>query len=175
MARTRNISRIEGTTIPRMNSRSGINMRTMGMRAVERNMQLIIGGIKGPISTKALLQAAEYLHLDMLTTTPTIPKDKGDLRESWYAVPSLSMGTIPAVEAGFTSDYAVYVHEMIDAAYPNPINWTTPGSGAKFFQKAIQRNYQILPSIIRDSIVSDIAKLKAGMTGVNSGRTYNIK
>lgn len=164
---TRNISRISGTNIPRMNSRSGVNMRTMGMRAVERNMQLIIGGIKGPITTKALLAVANYLHEDMLVTSPTIPKDEGDLRESWYAVPSLSMGTTPAIETGFNSDYAVYVHEMIDAAYPNPINWTTPGSGAKFFQKAIQRNYTVIPAIIAASIQADITKLRAGMAGVN--------
>ena len=36
---------------------------------------------------------------------------------------------------GYYTRYAIYVHEMVGAA----INWSTPGTGAKFLQRPFEK------------------------------------
>ena len=45
---------------------------------------------------------------------------------------------------GYTAKYAAWVHGM-----PNDVNWTTPGTGNKFLEKAIRRNTREILGIIR--------------------------
>lgn len=46
-----------------------------------------------------------------------------------------------AVMMGFSAYYAAPVHEMIGASSGSQINWKRPGSGPKFFQAALYRNF----------------------------------
>lgn len=53
----------------------------------------------------------------------------------------------PAVVFGFSANYAVFVHEMVEGG--KPINWNRPGSGPKFFQAALTRESGEILSILR--------------------------
>lgn len=74
---------------------------------------------------------------DLLTVVmPGVPMsagpDAGDLRRSGYVDHSK-----PGIaDVGFSAPHAVFVHEMGEegGVYPEraPINWTTPGTGAKY-------------------------------------------
>ena len=55
-------------------------------------------------------------------------------------------GENPKVMMGFSAFYAVFVHEMV-----GPINWSRPGSGAKWFEKAIKRKKNEILKIIAES------------------------
>jgi len=50
----------------------------------------------------------------------------------------------PTVLFGFSAKYAAPVHEM-----PNSTNWSRPGSGRKFFEKAIYRNIKNIVKVIQ--------------------------
>jgi len=52
---------------------------------------------------------------------------------------------------GFTANYAIFVHEMTDENTGKKINWKRPGSGAKFFEKALYRNKEKILQIMRDN------------------------
>lgn len=63
----------------------------------------------------------------------------------------VSTNPSPMVVMGFTANYAEYVHELGETVRPGvEINWSRPGSGARFFQSALERN--------RDKILETIAK-----------------
>lgn len=63
----------------------------------------------------------------------------------------VSLYNKPAVIMGFTANYAEYVHELGETVRPGvEINWSKKGSGARFFQSALERN--------RDKILETIAK-----------------
>ena len=48
---------------------------------------------------------------------------------------------------GFSANYALFVHEMIDRK-SKKINWNRPGSGAKFFEDSLKRNKNKILQII---------------------------
>jgi len=50
----------------------------------------------------------------------------------------------PTVILGFSAKYAAHVHEMI-----GDVNWQRPGSGAKFFEKAVDRNILDIVKMVR--------------------------
>jgi hypothetical protein len=53
--------------------------------------------------------------------------------------------------AGGGAFYAVYVHENLDAE----INWTTPGTGPKYLQRAVAEVSDRLPGIGADAILNN--------------------
>lgn len=62
------------------------------------------------------------------------PRDIGFLRMSSFSVQPL-YGDIILGRVGYTASYAAYVHEM-----PESYNFTKPGTGPKFLEKAAKRN-----------------------------------
>jgi len=106
-------------------------------------MRITQGGKEG------LLQVAKEIRRDMVITAPTIPVDKGNLINSWSASPVKDSVGNNGVLMGFSANYALWVHEMIE-----PINWTqsdkSPAPGAKFFQAAINRNRETILQILAD-------------------------
>lgn len=93
---------------------------------------------------KATRKAAEHLLKASLKITP---KDTGNLRKSGK-VKSTKQGYSPVVSVVFSAPYAVYVHEM-----PNRgTNWTTPGTGSKFLEKAERTERQEIKKIIRNGV-----------------------
>jgi hypothetical protein len=54
------------------------------------------------------------------------------------------------VAIGFSAFYAIPVHEMVQNYFTGtPVNWSRPGSGAKFFQAAVYRNLDNIVNIVR--------------------------
>jgi len=116
-----------------------------GFDDVLKNLNKELKGIEGN-TMPGLLEAAAFLRKDMDKTPPLIPLDIGNLRDSWAVVP-LQAKAKPAVLMGFTANYALYVHEMMDSG-GKKINWSRPNSGPKFFEAAIKRNVKKIIEII---------------------------
>lgn len=137
-----------------------INSMTMGAFAqlfggdrTKMNTALATAGIREAI-LKGLGDAVAYLRYDMDMTEPLIPVDTGALRASWFSEPENTETTL-GVRAGFGGgkvNYAIFVHEMTDEAYKKQIQWSRPGSGAKFLEKALQRNEKKIVEIIIQNV-----------------------
>ena len=104
-----------------------------GFEAVKANLNKQIMAIKGR-SMAGLLDAAVIVRRDMDRTPPMIPIDTGNLRHSWFVTPQRTVSG-PSIIIGFTANYAVFVHEMVDRG--KGINWSRPGSGPKFFETSL--------------------------------------
>ena len=84
----------------------------------------------GKHSMASLIRVMIFIRREM---DPLIPIDTGNLRASFFNNPMrTSMG--PIIIFGFTANYAVHVHENIDAKFKKPT------AEAKFMEKAIDRN-----------------------------------
>lgn len=105
----------------------------LGLDQVLFNIDKEINAIKGR-TVKGLVAAMKHLENEMDTVPPLIPEDTRVMRQSWYIFPTYSPGG-PIVTAGYTAQYAPYVHEMVGL-----INWTRPNSGAKWLQIHFERN-----------------------------------
>ena len=116
----------------------------LGLDKVGANLNKEILKIKGR-SMKGLIEAAAFIRRDMEQTDPKIPVDTGNLRASWFTTTIRQTVNIFGVLMGFTANYAVWVHEMVDAVFKRP------GAGAKFFEYALKRNKQKILEIIRNN------------------------
>jgi len=101
-------------------------------------------------TSKGCLVAVAYVRNDMDKTPPLIPVKTNKLRISWFAEPVRDSTDRFGVRFGFQAIYAAFVHEMLDEVYGKKINWTRPGSGPKFFEKALDRNHDEILQIIAD-------------------------
>ena len=103
-------------------------------------------------SMEGLLLSAALIREDMDKTSPLIPIDVGNLRSSWFATPFREAKQF-WVKMGFTANYAIYVHEMIGPTkIGKKIDWSRPGSGPKFFEAAVKRNFKAIMDIIRKTV-----------------------
>ncbi len=124
------------------------NTGIKGMDIVLANLNREIAKIK--IRTGAgLIEAAIMIRRDMDKTSPLIPiGPTGNLRASWFTNPVREFGKkMIALLIGFSANYAVFVHEMVDRG-SKKINWSRPGSGPKFFEAALKRNHKKILKII---------------------------
>jgi hypothetical protein len=143
---------ILGTTIPSMSTQAGINARKFGFVVGSlRGFNRKIAQIKG-YTEAGLYMAAAHLRRETEETEPITPVGKtGHLRESWRVTRAIaSTPENPAVEAGYTADYAVYVHEMTEPPYEE-VNWSRLHSGPKWFEKAFRRSEKEMIRIIADN------------------------
>lgn len=69
------------------------------------------------------------------------PRKTGFLRISSFTVTPLG-GDIVLGRVGYTAAYAAYVHEM-----PESNNFTKPGTGPKFLEKAVKNNQKRLTDL----------------------------
>jgi hypothetical protein len=106
-----------------------------------------------------LIDASILIRRDMDETPPLIPVDTGNLRASWFW-DTFRNDKIFGLIMGFSSNYALWVHEMVGADFSSPRwrykkgkkrYWYTPrqGAGAKFLEAAIKRNKDKILEIIR--------------------------
>lgn len=111
-------------------------MALTGLGDVIRNLNLAIAKIEGG-SVRGLKKAALFIEGE---SNETVPQDKGILINSSFSQvdPQLKRARI-----GYTAKYAPFVHEM-----PASFNYTKPGTGPKFLQKAIAENQSSILSII---------------------------
>lgn len=122
-----------------------------GLKEVEANLNREIRGIKNR-SRKGLINAAITVRRDMDRTEPLVPIGRtGNLHASWFTAPLRTLRG-PALQIGFEANYAAAVHEMVDRG--RHIDWSRPGSGPKYLEKALDRNkLEMLKDIQREARV----------------------
>ena len=153
-----------------MNTRRGVNMRMIGMRQVKANLKKVQSKMYyAPLA--ALLKIGIYIKEDMDKTQPLVPIDKkkkdkngkgggGRLRAAFQII--LKKNADPSKNAVLLGwppgedEYAAYVHEMTQPPYENPIDWSRPGSGPKFFEMAIKRNQKVMVDIVAAEIRKEL-------------------
>lgn len=119
------------------------NLRTEINRMNERGLQ-------------GLIDVAIFIRREMDTVPPLIPIDTGNLRQSWFVLAhNTHLG--PGLVMGFSANYAIFVHEMMDTATfgagsVGHVNWSRPGSGPKFFEDALRRNKDVILKIIAKNV-----------------------
>lgn len=135
-----------------MNTPAGVSSRIAGLRKVKNKLNNILRR-KLPNATYAgLIAAATHIQRQTETVEPITPRrsgaEGGNLVESWRIVPEKSKGEDNVVRMGYWANYAAFVHEMTVPPYTKPINWSRPGSGAKWFEIAIKRNEKEIIRIV---------------------------
>lgn len=105
-----------------------------GYYNVMRNIGIAINNVKGA-TLRGQIAALKHLEMQMDTISPTVPEDTRFMRKSWFIEPVKKADGSFEVFAGYTANYAPYVHERTGF-----INWTKPGSGAKWLQIHFERN-----------------------------------
>ncbi len=87
----------------------------------------------------------EDIGRDLLTKSRAVtPKDTGDLRASgYYDITRGQEG--PALEVGYTKEYAIYQHENLFE------NYTTPGTGPKYLENPFLENKGRYVEMLRDA------------------------
>jgi hypothetical protein len=115
-----------------------------GLDDVMKNLNKEVQAIEGK-TMKGLIKAAIIVRRDMDKTSPKIPVDTGNLRSSWFVTP-VSSPTKPILIAGFSANYALWVHENMEAKR------VRPGSGAKFYEASLNRNHGAMIQAIKDEI-----------------------
>lgn len=116
--------------------------RIKGLDKVLSNLNKEIIKIKSG-TIQGLVVAASQILTDADKTSPTIPVDTGNLRASRFITPMNAQSNNPYVLFGFSANYAACVHEMMGA------NFQRPGSGAKFLETSIKRNYDNVLIIVQ--------------------------
>ncbi len=144
--------------------------RKPGINGVDNMMR----GLNGKLTeyqisgTRGLRGAAGFIRREMEMTPPKVPVDTGNLRASWFIEAFKTRKNKSVVKFGFNANYAVYVHEMVDADFSSPRmrgarthggrskkkGMYTPreGAGAKFLESAIKRNVFKILLIIRNKM-----------------------
>lgn len=72
-----------------------------------------------------------------------VPHDKGVLINSSFSATDVT-GSKIKTRVGYTAKYAAIVHEM-----PKSFNYTKPGTGPKFLEKAAKNNVSTILSIVQ--------------------------
>lgn len=131
-----------------------------GFDKVKQNLQKEINRIDGA-TMGGIIAAVAEVRVDMDKTPPLIPVDTGNLRASWTTKP-VQFHKIKGLIFGFMANYALWVHEMVDADFKSTRFRYGPGegkkreytpregAGAKFFESALVRNYDRILEIIRN-------------------------
>jgi hypothetical protein len=109
-------------------------------------------------SFSGIIKAEILIRNDMEKTPPLIPIDTGNLRASWFTSNYWRDGN-PLGIMGFTANYALWVHENIDAHFGNRMKYDRktkkakiikrrPGAGPKFLEACLNRNHDQILNLI---------------------------
>jgi hypothetical protein len=113
----------------------------MSLQEVMTNLNREIKKIEGA-TLEGLVAAGQFVKAESVDITPA---EFGNLRNSAGSKP---IGPL-SVAVYYTQSYAPYVHEM-----PEHNNYTTPGTGPKFLERAVKEN---VPTILQ--IIANRAKI----------------
>lgn len=121
-----------------------------------------INGVRG------MRNAAGFIRGEMERSAPKVPVDTGNLRASWFIESIRASKNRVGVKFGFSANYAVYVHEMVDADFTSPrkryqrthgqrtkakgVYRPRAGAGAKFLESHLKRNVYKILLIMRDKM-----------------------
>lgn len=114
-----------------------------GLDEVLKNLNKEIRDIEGR-TAEGLLAAAVFVQGESQEDTP---HRKGILVKNAFS--DVDRQNLVA-RVGYTSKYAPYVHEM-----PASFNYTKPGTGPKFLEKAVKNNISKIISIIQKRVKVD--------------------
>lgn len=107
-----------------------------GLDEILRNLNGVVAEIEGD-TRKGLQAAGLFIKGKAKEITPV---QFGPLRRSaFFSTDVISSGS--RLRVGYTQSYAPFVHEM-----PDSTNWSSPGTGNKFLEKAVKNN---VPEIIQ--------------------------
>jgi hypothetical protein len=126
-----------------VNPNSGIKGLDIVLSNLNREIQLIKDR-----SMVGLGEAAMLVLADVEKTPPLIPVDTGNLRNSKFTTPIPPNG----LEFGYTANYAIYVHEMMESSTGKKINWSRPDSGPKFLEASLKRNTKEILEVIAKNV-----------------------
>jgi len=113
------------------------------IKEVSKNLQLAIDNMK--VASEEVLYE---IGLNVLNTSNRYaPLDNGELRDSSYIIEEKTKDSY-TVEIGYTSDHAVYQHELYGTSYKDP---TTPGTTPKFLQNALNEVEADIERIVADA------------------------
>jgi len=100
-----------------------------------------------PVSKAMQVRKAKFRKAD----TPEILAALIEGHRVALAEADITMSPYPiGVIMGFSAYYAAPVHEMVDAKYPpEGVHWSKSGSGPKFFQAALYRNFDKIIYIVK--------------------------
>lgn len=101
------------------------------------------------VSLKAYeVRTAKFKRAD----TPKILQDLREGHKQVLAEADITMAKYPiGVMMGFSAYYSAPVHEMLGAPSGEDIHWSKPGSGPKFFQAAMYRNFDKIIMIVKSN------------------------
>jgi hypothetical protein len=116
-----------------------------GLDDVMKNLNREIKKIEGK-TMAGLVKAMAVVRKDMGKTPPLVPVDTRNLDQSWFVSPLASGLSKPLIQAGFSANYAMWVHENMEAKFQRP------GAGPKFFEAALNRNHKAILEAIRGEI-----------------------
>lgn len=91
-----------------------------------------------------MIKAVDFIHRKTETESPKVPVDTGNLRHSWFTS-TMKVEHKPVIKFGFSANYALWVHEMVDA------NFHRNGSGAKFLEAHLMQNHNEVLRIIGEN------------------------
>jgi hypothetical protein len=135
------------------NRRTGIKgldglMRNLGKELERNKLQSLNGFVRVGI----------LINREVMTVSPTVPLDTGNLRGSWFTEFMTDLVTRNVgMRFGFSANYAFYVHERVEGApwgegVVGKVNWNEPGSGPKFLEAALKRNTDRILQIMAEEI-----------------------
>ena len=107
-------------------------MAVTGLANVMTNLNAAIKDIENR-THEGIVAAGVFVKGESQEITPV---EFGILNNSAFSTSNAPM----RVTIGYTADYAPYVHE-----FPDSTNWTKPGTGNKFLEKAVKNN---IPEIL---------------------------
>jgi hypothetical protein len=130
-----------------------MSVQIKGMAALAQSFENLKDASAEAIS-KALVEDADTL-LNM--ATPITPKDTGRLRRSARIIAPAKNASKRIVArirwGGAKAPYAAWVHEM-----PENLNWTTPGTGPKYAERAANMLVASLPQKVADFLSVGLKK-----------------
>lgn len=116
------------------------NVTIKGEREVLRNLNREIGKIRGR-TVGGMTAVGKFVQGESMETTPV---DFGVLINSAFSGVGV-FGKVIFARIGYTAKYAPFVHEM-----PDTNNFSKPGTGPKFLQRAVVNNIGIILKIIQN-------------------------
>lgn len=136
-----------------------------GFDQVLKNFNREVENIKGR-TVIGLIDSAIIIRRSMDMTFPKIPVDTNNLRASWFTELhyDVSRGVDIGIVMGFSANYALWVHENVDADFVHPrrvsggvrsgkAKYTKPreGAGPKFLEAHLKMNRDLILQTLADS------------------------
>lgn len=121
-------------------------VKVTGLVETRMRVARMLGRVKNE-TPLMLIKSARRVKRRADTVYPRIPKDTGKLEKSWEIILHNPKSDTPIVEAGFTADHALYVHEM-----PDSNNFTRPGSGPKYLETHLKHEQGVMQFYIANEV-----------------------